>query len=229
MNTFEADAIQACKKGDVNLITEIMTNSYSSLITNNNDRYGYRNNTHNDWNNGADENSRCPLLTRETQIKCRHMLDMPIRQLNQHRLQSAVERKNVQDIIECTIDIKKLYFHTYTNLNDFNLDRLSILRNIPNNNNDANGSSSSTLYTRTSEAWNSVLDAGRSIYTSATPRTPDLYHTCIPIQISLTNTLNGTDVDVAIKMFKNVLGCMNDRNYTYPETLVSIQSNAGAM
>ena len=91
------------------------------------------------------------------------------------------------------------------------------------------GSSSSTLYTRTSEAWNSVLDAGRSIYTSATPRTPDLYHTCIPIQISLTNTLNGTDVDVAIKMFKNVLGCMNDRNYTYPETLVSIQSDAGAM
>ena len=138
MNTFEADAIQACKKGDVNLITKIMTNSYSSLITNNNDRYGYRNNTHNDWNNGADENSRCPLLTRETQIKCRHMLDMPIRQLNQHRLQSAVERKNVQDIIECTIDIKKLYFHTYTNLNDFNLDRLSILRNIPNNNNDNN-------------------------------------------------------------------------------------------
>ena len=134
MNTFEADAIQACKKGDVNLITKIMTNSYSSLITNNNDRYGYRNNTHNDWNNGADENSRCPLLTRETQIKCRHMLDMPIRQLNQHRLQSAVARKNVQDIIECTIDIKKLYFHTYTNLNDFNLDRLSILRNIPNDN-----------------------------------------------------------------------------------------------
>ena len=227
MEAYEKNAHEACERGDVVRIRQVMHQSHApttSVFMKNSDRAGYRTNTHNDWNNGAEEGERCPLITRETQIKCRRVLNMTKRALNQHCLKSAVKRNHVQDIVSTTMNIKQLFFDEHLNVSDFSLDTLACLRHSRiNSQHSLSSSSSSTAsvflppHTNLRAQWSPVLNAaGMNDHGS---NAPDMYHTLEPIRTSLTTSLRGTDVEVAMKMFKNVLGFMDDRKYTYPQTL----------
>jgi len=59
-----------------------MAQSFSPLLATTADLDGYRLHRDNDWNNGAPEGERCPLITRETQIRCRHVLTVRRNQKN---------------------------------------------------------------------------------------------------------------------------------------------------
>ena len=154
--------------------------------------------------NGAQPGFPCPLLTRETQTMCRRLLALPERQLLQCRLNNALASQDVERIVDTTVEIKTIYFedalaaiHGRTNRNE-----ITVLNLIP-------------------EAFQfSRLRCLRPL------KSPNkiMHFSHEPILNSLTKLDNCQRTNentqlVCIKMFKNVMGFMGDRKYSYPETL----------
>ena len=201
MKSMEIRAREACEKGDVLEIEKILDESHSRSTTTNTDRIGLRSETANDWNNGAEEGQRCPLLIRETQIKCRQLLNLPTSRLNQLRLRSAIQRNDVDAIVQATVDIKTSYFDHHHNLASFELENLPCLRRLPvSNPRNHRAPRSSSRLSRSS----SPLGINQTEEERRTSSVSNLSFSAIPIQTSVMNMRSLDDVEVSMKMFKNV-------------------------
>ena len=231
MSLMEERARVACAIGDVDEIVQILQESHAPVESDNQDRIGYRSQSDNDWNNGVKEGVRCPMLTRETQIKCRQLLQLPLRRLHQLRLRSAIQRDDVNAIVSATVDIKTLFFDEHPNKKMLELESLPCLRSSSQQ-----GTVGGATYTsprgirspssRTSSPLSASLSRSSSplgVSLSAEEEmevsSKLLSFSEIPISTSLMKMRSRQDIEVSMKMFKNVLGFMGDRSYTYPQTL----------
>ena len=97
----------------------------------------------------------------------------------------------MNDIVSTTMDIKESFFEAHGK-EDFQLQTLHLLR-----------------HKRTDLLRNN----SSSTPTKPAQSLPDTYFTASPVQTSLTLMKEANDVQVAMKMFKNVLGFMGDRQY----------------
>jgi hypothetical protein len=149
-------------------------------------------------------------------------------------LRNAVARGNVNDIVSTTMAIKESFFEAHGK-EDFQLETLHLLRytrtDLLRNNNPllrrtpVLSSTSETvrgpIYTSSSGVSGVSGVSGAlgvsGVSTPAKPNhsLPDTYFTTSPVQTSLTLMKDTNDVQVAMKMFKNVLGFMGDRQYVW--------------
>jgi len=157
-----------------------------------------------------------------------HSPQLPTRQLHQLRLRNAVARGNVNDIVSTTMAIKESFFEAHGK-EDFQLETLHLLRytrtDLLRNNNPllrrtpVLSSTSETargpIYTSSSGVSGALGVSGVSTPAKPNHSLPDTYFTTSPVQTSLTLMKDTNDVQVAMKMFKNVLGFMGDRQYVW--------------
>lgn len=206
MNELEQLAKDACAHVNIGMIQRVLEQASAHLEWQTwdvkGDTSGYR--MRND--NGAEPGRPCPMLTRETQTMCRQLLALPKHQLQQVRLNNAIKSKDIDRIVDATMDIKKTFFDETVQampkkssvyVDDaaapqipdvFRLEKLPCLR-------------SKTEYTSERFIFQSTpINDSLSIISGSMEETENRRIICV-------------------KMFKNVMGFMCDRKYSYPETL----------
>lgn len=139
---------------------------------------------------------------------CRRLLALPERQLQQVRLNNAIESQDMDKIVDATMDIKRTFFE----------DRVSAMPPQPSVFVDG------LLTQPVPEAFQFEKLPCLRRGAEGGDGTERMFFSAMPITHSLSildGSLGATDGrhPVCVKMFKNVMGFMRDRKYTYPETL----------
>ena len=157
--------------------------------------------------NGAEPGRPCPMLTRETQTKCRRLLALPERQLQQVRLNNAIKSNEIDRIVDATMDIKRTYF-------DDQVEAMPRTHSVVY----VDGVVSAPI----PEAFK--FENLSCLRCSDDNSSEDMNFSASPIKNSLSLICGSQEETesrrcICVKMFKNIMGFMRDRKYTYPETL----------